>query len=185
MSNEIAKRALPDINSLYDDVQLAAKRNDLNILLNQEPKPAWIKKNKFANDTPYLPIQTVEYLLTAIFQNWKVEIKSVQVIANSVVVMIRLHYQDPATEIWEWQDGVGAAPIQTKSGAAATDFTQVTTNAVQMAAPAAESYAIKDAAEKLGKLFGKDINRKDVIEILPALQSKSEVLTEKLSKLNV
>ena len=30
-----------------------------------------------------------------------------------------------------------------------------------MAAPAAESYAIKDAVEKLGKLFGKDLNRKD------------------------
>lgn len=29
------------------------------------------------------------------------------------------------------------------------------------ALPTAESYAIKDAAEKLGKLFGKDLNRKD------------------------
>jgi len=30
-------------------------------------------------------------------------------------------------------------------------------------APAAESYAFKDAAEKFGKIFGKDINRKDNI----------------------
>lgn len=29
--------------------------------------------------------------------------------------------------------------------------------------PAAESYAIKDAAEKIGKLFGKDMNRADQI----------------------
>ena len=184
MRQELAKRSLPDINSLYNDVEIAAKRNDLNILLNQAPGPEWVKKNKFANDTPYIPIQTIEYLLTAIFLNWKVEIKNVQVIANSVVVMVRLHYQDPTTENWEWQDGVGAAPIQTKSGASATDFTQVTTSAVQMAAPAAESYAIKDAAEKLGKLFGKDISRKDAIEILPALQSKSDLLNEKLSKLS-
>ena len=116
MRQELAKRSLPDINSLYNDVEIAAKRNDLNILLNQAPRPEWVKKNKFANDTPYIPIQTIEYLLTAIFLNWKVEIKNVQVIANSVVVMVRLHYQDPTTENWEWQDGVGAAPIQTKYG---------------------------------------------------------------------
>ena len=34
---------------------------------------------------------------------------------------------------------------------------------VMKAAPAAESYAIKDAAEKIGKLFGKDLNRADKI----------------------
>ena len=32
-----------------------------------------------------------------------------------------------------------------------------------MAAPSAESFAIKDAAEKLGKIFGKDLNRKDAM----------------------
>jgi len=31
------------------------------------------------------------------------------------------------------------------------------------AAPAAESYAVKDAAEKIGKIFGKDLNRADQI----------------------
>ena len=39
------------------------------------------------------------------------------------------------------------------------------------AAPAAESYAIKDAAEKLGKIFGKDLNRKDVIGYESLLKS--------------
>ena len=29
--------------------------------------------------------------------------------------------------------------------------------------PAAESYAVKDAAEKIGKIFGKDLNRADQI----------------------
>jgi hypothetical protein len=31
------------------------------------------------------------------------------------------------------------------------------------AAPAAESFAVKDAAEKIGKLFGRDLNRADQI----------------------
>jgi len=32
------------------------------------------------------------------------------------------------------------------------------------ALPAAESYAIKDAAEKLGQIFGSNLNRKDTVQ---------------------
>ena len=177
------KRRLPVLANLYKDVEEAAKNNDLNILLNQPPKPEWVKQNKFAGNTNYIPIEKVEYLLTSIYQKWRVEIKNLTVIANSVVITIRLHIQDPITGDWDWQDGVGAAPIQTEKGAAATDFTKVNTSAVQMAAPAAESYAIKDAAEKLGKIFGKDINRKDVIDVLPTMFNKQDALNEKLKQL--
>lgn len=185
MDNKLTspKRQLPILNDLYQDVELAARNSELNVLLNQQPKLDWIKQNKFANNTNYLPIEKVEYLLTSIFLAWRLEIKEVTVIANSVVVCVRLHIQSPITGEWDWQDGIGAAPIQTKSGAPATDFSQVQTSAVQMAAPAAESYALKDAAEKLGKLFGKDLNRKDVLEIAPQMQNKADVLNDKLNKL--
>jgi len=185
MSNQLTtnKRQLPVLNDLYQDIELAARNSELNVLLNQQPKLDWIKQNKFANNTNYLPIEKVEYLLTSIFLSWRLEIKEVTVIANSVVVCVRLHIQSPITGEWDWQDGIGAAPIQTKSGAPATDFSQVQTSAVQMAAPAAESYALKDAAEKLGKLFGKDLNRKDVIEIAPQMQNKADALNDKLTKL--
>lgn len=185
MSNELVKQKkdLPQINDLYDDVEQAAKKNDLNILLNQPPKPEWIKKNQFANNTNYLPIEKVEYLLTAIYQKWRAEIKEVLVIANSVTVTVRLHVQDPVTMEWDWQDGIGASPIQTEKGASATDFTKVNTSAVQMAAPAAESYAIKDAAEKFGKIFGKDLNRKDVVDIIPTFVNKKAALDNKLKQL--
>jgi hypothetical protein len=36
-----------------------------------------------------------------------------------------------------------------------------------MALPIAESYAIKDASEKIGKLFGRDLNRKDTMGFAP------------------
>lgn len=154
-------RPLPKVEELYGDLEKASKQNELNKLLNYEPKAEWIKVNKFANNSKYIPVGIVEYLLTSIFIKWRVEVKTIQVIANSVVATVRLYVQDPLTGEWDWQDGVGASPIQTKSGASATDFSQVNTAAVQMAAPAAETYAFKDAAEKLGKLFGKDINRSD------------------------
>lgn len=174
MSNiqKAGARLLPKLEDLYNDVELASKFNDLNKLLNCQPKQEWIKQNKFANNSNYIPVSTIEYLLTSIFIKWRVEIKEVVVIANSVVVTVRLFVLDPITNEWDWQDGVGASPIQTAKGAAATDFSQVNTSAVQMAAPAAETYAFKDAAEKFGRLFGKDINRKDVMNISDMLNSK-------------
>ena len=177
------QRALPAIADLYLDVEASAKNNELNILLNQEPPASWVKENKFANNTRYIPIEKVEYLLTSIFIQWRVEIKQTQVIANSVAVCVRLHVLNPVTGEWDWQDGVGASPIQTDSGASATDFSKVKAAAVQMAYPAAESYAVKDAAEKLGKLFGKDLNRRDVVDITPKLEKTREALEGRLKEL--
>lgn len=167
-----AKFPLPKIEDLYGEIELASKFNELNKILNMPPKPEWIQVNKFANNSKYLPIERVEYLLTSIYIKWRVEIQSCQVIANSVVVVVRLFVLNPITNEWDWQDGIGASPIQTAKGAAATDFSQVNTAAVQMAAPAAESYAFKDAAEKFGKLLGKDLNRKDEINYAPMQEAK-------------
>lgn len=178
------KRKLPALTDLYADIEFAAKNTELNILLNQPPKAEWIKVNKYANNTNYIPIEKIEYLLTSIFIHWRVEVKQINIIANAVCVTVRLHYKDPITGDWLWQDGIGAQAIQTESGAAATDFTKVTNNAVQMAAPAAESYAIKDAAEKIGKIFGKDINRKEVIDIVKPLADRAQVMREKIEILN-
>ena len=66
-----------------------------------------------AKGIKYLPIERVEYMLTRIFKKWNVEIRQVQVIANSVVVTIRLYYQDVLSNEMLWQDGIGASPIQT------------------------------------------------------------------------
>jgi hypothetical protein len=167
---------LPALKDLYAGKVQLAKENDLNILLNQEPKKEWIKAHPMASGVSYIPIEVIEYLLTTIFVVWRVEIKDIQVIANSVVVTIRLHYQAPVTGDMRWTDGIGAAPMQTAKDAAATDFSQIKSDAVMKAAPAAESYAIKDAAEKLGKLFGKDMNRKDALGY-SALGNKFDMAT--------
>ncbi len=161
MSKELAKRQLPSLNDLYSNIEVVDKQNQLNILLSADPKKEWIKEHPMAKGVMYLPIERIEYLLTFIFAKWRVEVKEVKVIANSVQVTVRLHVLDPITGEWDWQDGIGAAPIQTKKGASANDPSMVLTDAVVKAAPAAESYAVKDAAEKIGRIFGKDLNRKE------------------------
>lgn len=156
-------RKLPTLQDLRSDIELKADQNALNVLLNAEPPKEWIKEHPMFKKVRYLPIERVEYLLTRIFLKWNVEVKAVQVIANSIVTTIRLYYQDTMSDQMLWQDGIGAAPLQTDKGAGAVDFNAIKSDAVMKAAPAAESYAIKDAAEKIGKLFGKDLNRADKI----------------------
>jgi hypothetical protein len=191
MNNQLqptsTKAVIPKLEDLYNDVELATKQNELNKLLNCAPNEVWLKPHPTATvkingvDAParYMPIERVEFLLTAIYLDWTTEIKCVQIIANSVVVTVRLGVKNPITGEWQYHDGVGAAPVNTKKGAAATDFTQIMHNSVQTAAPAAETYAIKDAAEKLGKLFGKDVNRSTNIDYVSALDKKFPAPGEK------
>ena len=183
------KHELPKLADLLNtDLIKLEEVNALNIILNQPPPEKWLSDNPMAKDRKgkplkYLSIEKVEYLLTRIFFEWKCEIKKTQLIGNSVVVEVRLHYFNPVTDVWDWQDGVGAAPLQTKKGAGATDFMQLQSSAVMMAAPAAKSYAIKDAAHMLGAIFGKNLIREDKMNYdslaeNPAFNAKEEKLKE-------
>lgn len=161
---------IPTLKDLIIDTEMSLKENALMILCNQEPPPQWlayhptakIKVNGKDEPLPYLPIARVEYLLTRIFGGWWVEVKNIQFTASSVVVTVRLYVINPVTDEEEWSDGVGASPIGRSDVG------------VQLAVPAAESFAIKDAAEKFGKLFGKDLTRKDAISYDSLLKVRPE-----------
>lgn len=195
MSTDIVKKELPKLEELHYDITVAYKNDSFKLLLNQPPVATWVKKNPFVkdkdgNNADYLPINKVEYLLDRIFQEWRVEIKNVQQVFNSVVTTIRLHYKNPTTGEWQYHDGVGACQVQTKAGASPAELDKINNNAVQMAAPASKSYAIKDAAEHLGSLFGRDLNRKDLLPFAgsyAAAVDKNEALkaaAEAAEKLN-
>ena len=163
MENQVAK-VLPKYDDLVSQSDSLYKSNEFQVLLNREPPKKWISVNKLANNTSYLPIDKVEYLLTSIFVNWRVEVINYSIIANSVCVHVRLYYTSPVNGEMMWQDGLGASPLQTDKDVGATDFSRIKSASVQMSLPAAESFAIKDAAEKIGRIFGKDLNRKDLID---------------------
>ena len=195
------QRHLPAIKDLYEekDVELLKKENDLNVLLNQQPLDTWIRLHPIATKQvpdgqggkksvplQYIPIERIEWLLTRIFINWRVEIKDIKLIGNSIVCTVRLHYQSVTDGEWTWQDGVGSSPLQTDKGAGAIEFDKLKNSAVMIAAPASESYAVKDAAEKIGKLFGKDLNRADQIlydSLLTTFQDKEPESLVAMSKI--
>lgn len=161
MANEVAK--LPSLQELHLSPQDAFKADQFNLLLNQEPPKGWISQNKYAGNSNYLPIEKVEFLLTRIFQKWRVEVINYSQLFNAVSCHVRLHYLNPTTGEWSFHDGLGAVGIQTESGKPASDLSSIKQDSVMKALPAAKSYAMKDAADHLGKLFGRDLNRKDVI----------------------
>lgn len=176
MTKEITK--LPSLQEIYSDKGAVIKQNQLNIILNAEPKKEWIKTHPMTKQN-YIPIERQEYLLTMIFGKWRLEVKEVKLIANSVQVTVRVHVLDPISGEWDWQDGVGAVPIQIKKGSGgAIDFSNMNSNAIQIGAPAAESYAFKDAVEKFGKIFGKDINRKDGVQYIDRIHAMIDSMQE-------
>lgn len=153
------KKNLPKIQELYSNKELALKQNELLVLLNQPPHPNWVKQHPlYKND--YIPIEIQEWLMTQIFGRWWVEILDIKQILNGAVVTIRLYAIDPITGETIHQDGAGAHSFQLNKGAKATDFNELKNESVMLAVPIAESRAFSDAADKFGKIFGKDLNRK-------------------------
>lgn len=154
---------MPTIQELYENTDLAIKHDDFNVLMNQEPPASWVKVNKYAGNSHYLPIEKVEWLLRRIFKQFRIEITGQGVAFNGVWVTVRVHYKHPVTNEWEFHDGIGAEALQVKSGSSPADLANLNKGALAMAFPLAKSQAVKDACDHFGKAFGADLNRKDVL----------------------
>lgn len=174
---------LPTLPQLIES-QLPEKDKEAgyNVLMNITPPASWVKINKFANNSKYIPIDKVEFLLTKIFGRFRVEILRTQLIGNSVEATVRLHYFHPVYKEWDWMDGIGADAIQCDAGASASDWSKIKKDGVKKASPIAVSEAEKNAAKKLGRLFGRDLNRDNVLSYEPLFDSekfKNATITEK------
>lgn len=160
------KHKLPALKDLHLDPVLAFKNDELKRFLNHPAKSEWLSPGPPGSPAGWkdLPIDKVELLLDIIFQKWKVEVLDIKFIVNSIVTTIRLHYLDPITQEWMFHDGIGAKDIQMDQGSAPNDVSKIKKGGVMMAAPASKTYAIKDAADHLGELFGRSLNRKNVAQ---------------------
>lgn len=157
-------RNLPTLAELTADKELAKRTDEFNALVNQNPPSKWVKEHPVVDGHMYIPIDKVELMLKRLFKRYRTEVKETKMMANAVVCTVRVHYFHPVTGEWEWQDGVGADELQTKggSGPLKPDMSNVNRGALPMSAPIAETIAIKDACHKIGRIFGADLNRKDL-----------------------
>jgi len=161
---EIKKYEIPTIADLFvDNIGEAYKNEQLNLLLNQEPREAWIKEHPFIRGYRYIPIDKIEFLLRKIFKRYRIEILGQGSSFNGVWVSVRVHYWNPSVNDFDFHDGIGACQLQTKKDTSPADLGNINNGAISMAFPIAKTIAIKDACDHFGKLFGSDLNRKDTI----------------------
>lgn len=140
-----------------------AELNEFITFVNHMPPKDSVLDHPLVAGVHYIPIGHIEEMLTKVFKLWDVEILREGQLLNSVYVTVRLNYFHPIIREWRHQDGVGAVAIQVDKGFDASDLKHIKSNAIMLALPSAKSFAIKDAAEHIGKSFGRDINRKDVL----------------------
>jgi hypothetical protein len=155
---------LPTIQELHEENALVSYKNDqLNLLLNQEPKKEWVKEHPFVKGHKYIPIDKVEFMLRKIFKKYSIEITNQGTSFNGVWVTVRVHYFHPTEATMMYHDGIGAVQLQTAKGTSPADLQNINNGALSMAYPIAKTLAIKDACDHFGKLFGCDLNRKDTM----------------------
>lgn len=137
-----------------------------NEYLNKEPKAQWIKVNKFSDNAKYLPIRVVESLLRSFFGVYQVEwVGMPTILGNSVVAAVHLKVYHPILKEWLTLAGVGAVPIELEKDASPLEFEKIKAKALHRNTPAAVSFAVSNAAKRLGKIFGSDLNSDETSEI--------------------
>lgn len=165
MAQELIQYKVPTLADLISDKEMAYAQDDFNLILNTPVPKQWIKEHPYVTikidgknaQLPYVPVKRVKYLLKRIYGKYEWEIKECKQVLNAMVVVGKLTITNPITGLKESQDGVGAAAIQMDKDATQGDLTAIKANAIQIGAPAAESYALKNAAEKFGDIFGGNI----------------------------
>lgn len=191
---QVAEQSNQLIEKINEQDTFAAKVRVLNAALNQEPLKVKnlrdeMKKNGLnagkSSDFDYVPIEIVEEALRQIFfRQIDFIIVDHRREINSYVVHGRIQYIDPVTQMQRTVDGIGAKALQQDKGKTVAEIeSSMKSNAFELAAPIAYSRAIKNAAKKLGKMFGANLNRDEEIENYKVFQSKNS--DEKLIKLSL
>jgi len=143
-------------------------------VLMANPPSNWVKLQPYAK-TNYLPIEKVELLLKVLFKRHRIEILREGQTFNGIYMVVRVHYLHPVSDEWEFQDGTSGVQLQTKKGSSPADLVNINNGALSMAFPSAKSYAIKDACENIGNIFGANLNRKDVVTLENVMDAESHV----------
>lgn len=132
------------------------------VTINRKPPARVVKYQKVdGKDVPHLPISFIENTLKRVyFGLYQIELVSYQMIVNEICVHARIKVFHPLVREWMVYDGIGAVPVQQDAGSKVSDFIHTKkVKAVQKNLPAAYAFAIKNAAKKIGKLFGGDLGR--------------------------
>lgn len=190
MSTELSTINQNQSLSIGLDPELMAKFREalqnFTMRLNKAPKKEKIQKQE---TWEYLPISTVEKDLDRLFFGQvEYQIIDYRQIVNEISCHARLIVLHPVTLQKMTFDGLGSAVIQQDKNTKVSDFILYKKpNALQTALPKAYAAAVKNAAKKIGKAFGSDINRKFEDDYEPmnikTKATKEEIEADRISHL--
>lgn len=148
---------------------------DFTRRLNMEPDPREFDQTPDGKART-LPISFVEMTLDELFLGqWEVSECHTQQVFNEVVGHGVLTVWHPITQRPIKRTGFGAVVITQDKDAAVADFNMTKKkNALDLTYPKLKAEITKNAAQTLGKIFGRDINRKSQDTFKPSLQPLSD-----------
>jgi hypothetical protein len=187
MENQLMTKEF-DVIKFFSEIEeaesISKKVRVIDKVLNQEPltvknmmqemRKKGLNAGK-AQDFDYVPIEVVEEALRQIF------FRQVDFIINrsyrdlnTVIVEASICYRDPITLENRRIDGIGAKALQQDKNSKIEDFnTTMKANALELGVGIAYSRAVKNAAKKLGKMFGASLNRDEELENVTVFNSKA------------
>ena len=179
MDNAHPTNELDEIGKSAEDFSPAEKTRialqNFQERLNREPDPREFQ------DTPdgrarTLPISYVEMTLDEMYLGlWETSQPTYQQIFNEVVGAIVLTVTHPITGAKLNRVGFASVVITQDKDATIAEFNNTKKkNALDLSFPKLKAECVKNAAQSLGKVFGRDINRKHVDAFKPPLQTLSD-----------
>lgn len=126
--------------------------------LNEHPKQNKILVHP-QNKKNYLPVSHIETELDECFLDWETVNFRWQVVTNEIIGTIELRVLNPITQKWSTKTGAAAVLIRQNSGSSIDDVKAKIKNALEGDFPHLLSDCLRNAAKKLGKRFGRDLNR--------------------------
>jgi hypothetical protein len=170
--------------------EIQEKLRAFAVLLNQQPDPAWIEATPDGK-AKTLNISFVETNLDTIFNAcWGTKNFVTRNVANEIVGELEFYFYHPVLE--REFTRVGAAAIQImvdrapdgivgqEKNAWANSPLNKKPNALDLGYGKLKSECLKNACLSLGKLFGRDLNRKRVSAPVPKLMQATDGLVNQL-----
>lgn len=139
--------------------------------LNREPDPREFQPTPDGKART-LPISFVEMTLDELYLGqWETTEPKYQQVFNEVIGTVELTVWHPITQRKITRAGWASVVIMQDKDATIADFNQTNKkNALDLSFPKLGAEALKNAAKSLGKIFGRDINRKEADVFKPALR---------------
>jgi len=140
--------------SRIEDIRVEKKEWDnLKTALGEHPPVKQIDKNKYAGGSLYVPIGYIQAKLDQIFLTWDWTIDKQEFVAGNCVVTGTLICHTMSGKMIK-RSGIGVSEVKVEPNGL------VVKKAMEKGYPKSDAQALKNASQKLGNIFGRNLNRK-------------------------